>query len=127
MSFYRTFITAVAAMGLATSVFAADETTTTTTQPADMNATTAATTTETTSTTTSATTEQTQTKVNINTATAKELAKVDGLNKSKAAAIVSYRKKHGEFKSLDDLKEVKGFKKMNEDDMKKLQDRLTIS
>lgn len=123
MSFYRTFITAVAAMGLATSVFAADETTTTT-QPADMNATTAATT-ETTA-TTSATTEQTQTKVNINTATAKELAKVDGLNKSKAAAIVSYRKKHGEFKSLDDLKEVKGFKKMNDEELKKIQDQLTI-
>jgi competence ComEA-like helix-hairpin-helix protein len=123
MSFYRTFITAVAAMGLATSVFAADETTTTTQPAADTTATTtAAPATETT--TTSTTTEQT--KVNVNTATAKELAKVDGLSKSKAAAIVSFRKKHGDFKSLDDLKEVKGFKKMNEDDMKKLQDKLTI-
>ena len=116
MSFYRTFITAVAAMGLATSVFAADEATATTDT---MNATT-----EVTTTTTSTTTETT--KLNLNTATAKELAKVDGLNKSKANAIVSYRKKHGDFKSVEDLKEVKGFKKMNEDTMKKIADQLTI-
>lgn len=118
MSFYRKLFAVVAAMGLATSVFAADETTTA--QPADMQATTS--TTE----ATQAAAPAEQGKVNVNTATAKELAKVDGLSKSKAAAIVSYRKKHGEFKTLDDLKEVKGFKKMNEDEMKKLQDKLTI-
>lgn len=115
MSFYRKLITAVAAMGLAASVFAADETTAPATTSTDNTQATQ---------TTSATAEQG--KVNVNTATAKELSKVTGLNKSKANAIVSYRKKHGDFKSLDELKEVKGFKKMDEESMKKLQDQLTI-
>lgn len=110
MSFYRTFIAAVAAMGLATAVMAADATTATT----DTN--------------TMATQEATQAtdKVNLNTATAKDLMKVEGLNAAKAKAIVSYRKKHGDFKTMDDLKMVKGFKKMKEDQLKTLQDKLTI-
>jgi len=113
MSFYRTFIAAVAAMGLATAVFAADEATTTTT--------------DSTTTTQSATNETPSTdKINVNTASAKELMKVKGLNASKAKAIVSYRKKHGDFKSLDDLKMVKGFKKMNDDNMKAIADQLTV-
>lgn len=119
MSFYRTFIAAVAAMGLATAVFAADETTTTTT-PADNNAQA----TQTTTTTTSA--SATETKVDVNKATVKELMKVKGLNRSKANAIVTYRKSHGDFKSLEDLKEVKGFKKMNDKTMKQIQDQLTV-
>ncbi len=47
--------------------------------------------------------------VNINTATAGELDGVKGIGPSKAQAIVDYRSKHGPFKSLDDLKNVKGF------------------
>lgn len=124
MSFYRTFVAAVAAMGLATCVFAADETTTTTTAPAADATTQAATTTTTTATTDAA--QPATDKVNINTATAKELMKVKGLNGSKAKAIVSFRKKHGDFKTLDDLKEVKGFKRMDEKTMKEVQDQLTI-
>jgi competence protein ComEA len=65
-------------------------------------------------------------KVNLNTATAKELSKLKGLTNAKARAIVSYRKKHGEFKSLEDLKEVKGLKKMKPDQLKDLEDQLTL-
>lgn len=139
MSFYRSLIVAVAAMGLATSVFAADEnaTTTNTTTTTEATSTQAAapaeqasadksaTTTETKSTTTETTTATTD-KVDLNKATVKELMKVKGLNASKAKAIVTYRKKHGDFKSVEDLKEVKGFKKMNEKMMQKIADQLTV-
>lgn len=47
-------------------------------------------------------------KVNINTADAKELATLPGIGQVKAEAIVSYRKANGNFKSIDDLKAVKG-------------------
>lgn len=119
MSFYRTLIAAVAAFGLATSVFAADEANTTTTTNVDKTATQTQTTADT-------TTQATTDKVNINTATAKELTKVKGLNSAKAKAIVTYRKKHGDFKAVEDLKEVKGFKKMNEKVLKEIQDQVTV-
>lgn len=67
-----------------------------------------------------------QTKVNINKATVKQLMKIKGLTAAKAKAIVAFRKKHGEFKTLDELSNVKGFKKMNEETMKGIQDQLTI-
>lgn len=122
MSFYRSFIAAIAAMGLATCVFAADESTTTTnTQATTTEAAAPAQTADATTATTA-----TQDKVNINKATAKELAKVKGLNAAKAKAIVAYRKKHGDFKSTDELKEVKGFKKMDEKTMKDIADQLTV-
>jgi len=47
-------------------------------------------------------------KVNINAATAKQLASVKGIGSKRAAAIVAYRKQHGRFKSLNDLTNVKG-------------------
>lgn len=124
MSFYRSIIAAVAAMGLAASVFAADESTTQTTT-GDTTTTTTQQTADASSTQgTEATTEQS--KVDVNKATAKELMKVRGLNVAKAKAIVAYRKKHGDFKSLDELKEVKGFKKMNDESLKEIQDQLTV-
>lgn len=129
MSLFRSMITAVAAMGLATSVFAADEAASATAAknpadaaPAAMQTADAS---STTTTTTSATTTTETTKVDINKATTKELSKVKGLSAGKAKAIVSYRKKHGDFKSLDELKDVKGFKKMNDSTMKQVQDQLT--
>lgn len=124
MSFYRTVIAAVAAMGLASVAFAEDNTNNTTTQaPTEQAMQTAD---ASTSTTTMTTTTTTQDKVDLNKSTAKELAKVKGLNLIKAKAIVSYRKKHGDFKSTDDLKEVKGFKNMDEKTLKEIQDQLTI-
>jgi competence protein ComEA len=48
-------------------------------------------------------------KVNVNTASAEEIADVlHGVGDKKAQLIVDYREKHGEFKYIDDLKEVKG-------------------
>ncbi|MDP3636085.1 MAG: helix-hairpin-helix domain-containing protein [Azonexus sp.] len=47
--------------------------------------------------------------ININTATVDELETVKGLGPSKAQAIIDHRSKNGPFKSLDDLKNVKGF------------------
>jgi competence protein ComEA len=45
-------------------------------------------------------------KVNVNKATAEELAGVLELPQAGASAIVEYREKNGSFKSLDDLKKV---------------------
>ncbi len=47
-------------------------------------------------------------KININTATAEELDKLNGLGPSKANAIVEYRKEHGKFRTMEDLTQVPG-------------------
>ena len=47
-------------------------------------------------------------EVNINSARVDELATSPGIGPVKAEAIVKYREKHGSFKKLEDLKEVKG-------------------
>jgi competence protein ComEA len=47
--------------------------------------------------------------VNLNSATKEELDAVKGIGPVKAQAIVDYRQKNGSFKSVDDLKNVKGF------------------
>lgn len=48
------------------------------------------------------------TKININKATAEELAQLDGIGPQKAKAIVAYRKANGDFKKIEDLMNVKG-------------------
>jgi competence protein ComEA len=49
--------------------------------------------------------------IDINTATADEIAAaMKGVGKAKAEAIVREREQHGKFKSIDDLKRVKGIK-----------------
>jgi competence protein ComEA len=45
-------------------------------------------------------------KVNVNTATAIELESGLSLRRSQARALIAYREKNGDFKSLDDLKKV---------------------
>jgi competence protein ComEA len=47
-------------------------------------------------------------KININTASAKELQKLDGVGHAVAERIVHYREEHGPFKRLEDLKKVEG-------------------
>lgn len=47
-------------------------------------------------------------EVNINTATMQQLTELDNIGSVKAAAIVEYRNKHGDFKSVDDLLRVNG-------------------
>jgi len=49
-----------------------------------------------------------QQKVDVNTASADTLTSIKGLGPQRAAAIVDYRSKHGNFKSLTDLTEVNG-------------------
>ncbi len=46
--------------------------------------------------------------ININTATKDELIALPGIGPSKAQAILDYRKAHGPFKSVEELKDVKG-------------------
>jgi len=47
--------------------------------------------------------------VNVNTASAEEISEaLKGVGSSKAAAIVTYRNEHGEFKHIDELVNVKG-------------------
>ena len=49
--------------------------------------------------------------VDVNMATQSELESVKGLGPAKAKAIIDYREKHGPFKSLDELANVKGLGK----------------
>ena len=58
--------------------------------------------------------------VNINTADAAGLDSLDGIGVKKAEAIIAYRSEHGDFKSLEEIKEVPGigdkmFDKIKED------------
>lgn len=48
-------------------------------------------------------------EVNINTGDKSEIEKLPGIGPSKADAILQYRETNGEFKTVDDLKNVKGF------------------
>lgn len=50
--------------------------------------------------------------INLNQASVKELTAMKGMSLAKAKAILSYRKRHGEFKTLAELRQVKGFAKM---------------
>jgi competence protein ComEA len=62
--------------------------------------------------------------VNINTATTDELVALKkGLGPAKAQAIVDYRKANGPFKSVDDLKHVKGIGNKR---LEKLRPELTV-
>lgn len=48
-------------------------------------------------------------EVNINTATKEQIQKIPGIGPSKADAIIKYRETNGDFKSVDDIKKIKGF------------------
>ena len=65
-------------------------------------------------------------KMNLNKSDLKELMKVKGMSAAKARKIVSYRKKHGDFKSMDYLKKVKGFAKMKPALKKAVDEQLTV-
>ena len=61
--------------------------------------------------------------VDLNSATVTELDAVKGIGPAKAKAIVDYRDKNGPFKSVDDLKGVKGFGAKS---VEKLRPELTV-
>ncbi len=50
-------------------------------------------------------------KININSASIKELSTLPGIGKKKAAAIIAYRTQNGGFSTIDDLKKVEGIGK----------------
>jgi competence protein ComEA len=62
-------------------------------------------------------------RVNINEAAVKELAKLPGIGKRKAEAIVAYRAENGKFNSIDDLKKVDGIGKKT---FEKIKDQITL-
>ena len=61
--------------------------------------------------------------IDLNTASAKELEKLPGIGKSKAAAIVAYREQNGPFKHVEQLDKVKGIGKAT---LEKLRPHLSI-
>jgi competence protein ComEA len=61
--------------------------------------------------------------VDINTASTEELDKLPGIGPSKAQAIVDYRNQHGDFKSVEDIKNVHGIK---EGTFSKIKDYITV-
>jgi competence protein ComEA len=118
MSFYRIFFV-TATIALATPVFAADPANSMLRQNPPANA-------EMQTTTSLNQPSVNENKINVNRATAKDLMKIKGLNAAKSRAIVAYRKKHGDFKSLDDLAKVKGFKRMNATKMQHIQNQMSL-
>ena len=61
--------------------------------------------------------------IDLNTASAKELEKLPGLGKTKAAAVVAYREQNGPFASVEQLDKVKGIGKAT---VEKLRPHLSI-
>ncbi|MFZ5955242.1 MAG: ComEA family DNA-binding protein [Nanoarchaeota archaeon] len=60
-------------------------------------------------------------KINLNTASEKELADALGISKEKAGKIIDYREKHGEFADVEELENVPGFSgKVTEEMLNKL-------
>jgi competence protein ComEA len=49
-------------------------------------------------------------KVNINTADVNELMTLPGIGEAKAESIINYRQEHGEFKAIEDIKNISGIK-----------------
>jgi competence protein ComEA len=132
MSFYRSLLAAVAAVAIASPVFADDAAATNSTNESNQavqvneNANAAPAASEEKAAASAESVSADQAKVNLNKATVKELAKVKGLNVSKAKSVVAYRKKHGDFKSTDELSNVKGFKKLKPEALKEIADQLTV-
>ena len=64
--------------------------------------------------------------LDLNKATAEQLAKLSGMDSKRAKAIVNYRKRHGSFKAFYELNKVDGFAKLNPNDLRHIEDQLKI-
>lgn len=62
-------------------------------------------------------------KVNINTASAEELCQIPGIGATRAAAVISYRERHGSFQSPEDIMNVSGIK---EGTYEKIKDSISV-
>lgn len=65
----------------------------------------------------------TESKININTATAEELETLKGIGPAKAEAIVSYREQNGPFSSVEELVNVTG---IGEKTLANIRDKITV-
>ncbi|HJA27212.1 MAG TPA: helix-hairpin-helix domain-containing protein [Candidatus Limosilactobacillus intestinigallinarum] len=63
------------------------------------------------------------TTVNLNTATKEQLCQITGIGDKKADLILQYREQHGQFKSVDELKQVSGF---GDKSVEKIRDQLAV-
>lgn len=73
-----------------------------------------------------ASSEVAHTKLSLNEASVRELLKIKGMKPNNAKALVKYRKKHGEFKSVEEIASVKGFKRMKMQTLKQIEDQLRV-
>lgn len=62
-------------------------------------------------------------KINLNTATAQDLQKLNGIGEKKAEQIIAYREQNGQFKKIEDLTQVSG---IGDKTFAALKDQLTI-
>jgi competence protein ComEA len=62
--------------------------------------------------------------VNVNTATKEELTTVKGIGEKRAQEIIDYRKKNGDFKTVDELEKVPG---IGPGTMKQIRSQVTVS
>lgn len=64
-----------------------------------------------------------QQKINLNSATKADLQKIDGVGDKKADKILAYRQQHGQFKSVEELKNISGF---GDKTVAKMKDQLAV-